>query len=139
MRRRRTLTFIRKGASPMQPPSSRKAGWPKSFATTLRLPIADAITTVLLLTLLSNGVQSESAATIATSPTSCPNELIQNGGFEFVDYPSSTRPRNWNASLWAPFGELIYDNTTRHFGYGSAKITAATANDAWLWQEVTVE
>lgn len=123
----------------MQSVSSRKVGWPKSFAIKLRLPIAAAITTVLLIIFLSAGVQSESGASVGTSPTTCPNQLLQNAGFDVSGYPYSTAPLNWNTSSWNPSAQLFHDNSIRHYGFGSARITAATSNDAWFWQAVTVE
>jgi len=123
----------------MQPPSSRKVNWPKSFATKLGLRLAVAITTALLVTFFSARVQSETGATVGTLPTTCPKQLLQNDGFEVSVYPYGTIPVNWKASSWSPSAQLFHDNTTRYSGLYSARITAATANDAWFWQEVTVE
>jgi hypothetical protein len=101
----------------------------------VRLPLAAAVTAVLFVIFFAAGVQSESGASVGASPTVCPDQLLQNGDFEF----SGATPANWNASLWAPSAQLSSDNTTRHFGYSSARITAATPNDAWWWQEVMVQ
>jgi hypothetical protein len=65
--------------------------------------------------------------------------LLQNDGFELSGYPYSTAPLNWNTNLWSPSAQLFHDNTTRHSGFSSAKITAATPNDAWFSQEATID
>jgi hypothetical protein len=65
--------------------------------------------------------------------------LLQNEGFELSGYPYSTTPLNWKTGLWRPSPQFFHDNTTHHSGFSSARITAETANDAWFWQEVTVE
>ena len=119
--------------------SSRKVDWRKSFATKLHLRLAAAITTVLLVIFFSAGVQSETGATVGTSPTTCPNQLLQNDGFELSGYPYTTAPLNWNMNSWNPSAQLFHDHATRHSGFSSARITAATENDAWFSQEVTVE
>ena len=113
--------------------------WPKFFSTKLGLRLAAAIMTGLLVTFFSAGVQSENVVTVGTSPATCPDQLLQNDGFELSDYPYSTAPLNWTTNLWSPSAQLFHDNTTHHSGFSSARITAATANDAWFSQEVTVE
>lgn len=123
----------------MQSLSSRKAGWPKFCIIKLRLFIAATITTVLLLMIFSAAVQSESGARVETPATTCPDQLLQNGGFELSGYPYSAAPLNWNTGFWNSSAQLVHDNTTHHFGSGSARITAATENDAWFRQDVTVQ
>ena len=123
----------------MQPLLSHQVGRPTFFAAKMRLTLATAITTVLLVIFFSAAVQSEGSADAAASLTTCPTQFLQNGGFELSGYPYSTAPLNWNTSLWSPSAQLFSDNSTRHSGSSSARITAATPNDAWFWQEATVE
>src|SRR5688500_20120811 len=99
----------------MQPLSSHKVGRPKFVATKLHLCLAAAIATVLLVIviLLPTGVQSEKGATVATSQPTCPNQLLQNDGFELSGSPYSTAPLNWNTSLWNPSAQLFHDKIGR--------------------------
>ena len=69
------------------------------FAIKLRLRLAAAIMTGLLVTLFSAGVHSEHLTTVGTSPVTCPNQLLQNNGFELSGYPYTTGPLNWNTNL----------------------------------------
>ena len=83
----------------MQPLLSLKVVRSKLFATKLHLHLAAAITIVLLVIFFSAGVQSESGAGVGTSPTICPNQLLQNGDFELSGYPYSTAPQNCNTRM----------------------------------------
>lgn len=121
----------------MRPLSFHKVSWPKFSA--LRLRLTAVLTIVLSIAFFSAGVQSESGAGVGTSPPICPNQLLQNGDFELSGYPYSTAPQNWNTNSWRPSAQLAHDNTTRHSGISSTRITAATENDAWFSQEVAVE
>ena len=122
----------------MQSLSSRQAGSPKSFTTKLRLPIAAAMTMVFVI-FFSAGVQSESGASVGAASTTCPTQLLQNGGFELSSGLYSSVPLNWNVSQWAPYAQFFHVKAPGHTGAGSIAITAETANDAWFWQEVTVQ
>lgn len=119
----------------MQPLSTHEVSPARFFVAKSHLRLAAAITTVILAIFFSAGLQSETGASAGPS---CPNQLLQNNGFELSTYPSVI-PVNWNTGFWNPSAQFVRDNTIRHSGLSSARIVAATENDAWFAQQVTVE
>jgi hypothetical protein len=107
---------------------SHKVGWPTFVVAKVRLPLAAAITAVLLTISFSPGVQSEGSAVLAPASTICRAEMLNNRSFklpiETLDYrggasagtarfanlrltpiePEGTHPR-WKILV------LIYDKT----------------------------
>lgn len=112
---------------------------PMYFINRFHLRLALAITTALLVIFFSAGLQSESGARVGAASTFCPTQLLQNGGFELpLDNPRAT-PQNWNIGQWRPGSDFSRHESNAHFGTSGISIMAETANDAWFWQQVTVE
>ena len=77
-----------------------KPGEPTSVAARVRLFLVTTITLVLLLIFYSSGAQTESGASVGPAPTTCPEELLKNGGFELpVETPAAV-PLYWASTQW---------------------------------------
>ena len=122
----------------MQRPSFRKVKHPISISGKIWLLPAAAITTLLLLIFFSAGTPSVSA-TNTTTLTTCPVDIIQNGDFEFPGETPGAVPLGWSTGQWLTASKFVREPSTFHSGANSVRITSANANDAWLWQQVTVE
>ena len=115
--------------------SCHKVRQPAFVTTPVRLTLAAAMMAALLIC-SSLGTRS---ASVSSPRATCPSDLISNGGFELpVEYPGSD-PLNWSTSQWQPYSQISRDSDNAHSGAVSLRIKSSTGNDAWLWQEVTVE
>ena len=123
----------------MQPLSFRKVGGPMFVTAKVRLPLAAAVTAVLLVLSFSPAHSEERAAGVDAVPTTCSAQLLKNGGFELPVETPSAGPLNWSTNQWLPIAQFSRDDGNAHSGASSVRITAATVNDAWFLQELTIE
>ena len=124
----------------MQSLSSHKVGWPKFFVTKLRLCLVASITSAVLVICFSSAAETESGAGAVTPPAICPAQMIKNGGFELPLSPAyNPYPLNWNTGQSMPVVHFSRDDRNVRSGSWSVSIQAATINDAWFFQEMTVE
>ena len=114
----------------MRPRASHEVGRPTSVAARIRLPLAAAVTAVLLVISFSVGAQSEGGVGEGTAQTTCPTGLLKNGGFELPVNTPGAGPLNWGTSQWFPSSQFSREEVNAHSGDKSARITAVTANDA---------
>ena len=116
-----------------------KPGEPTSVAAKVRLFLVTTITLVLLLIFYSSGAQTESGASVGPAPTTCPEELLKNGGFELpVETPAAV-PLYWASTQWWSSAHFSRDVGVAHSGASSVRIIAPTPySDSWF-QGVTVE
>jgi hypothetical protein len=121
----------------MQPLLFQKTGRRSLRAAHVCLPLAAAITAVVLFMVSPSGARSESGAGITTAPATC-SALIQNGSFEIPAQTHENHPHNWTTP-WLPDVDLSRDDHNAHSGASSVRISSPFGTDAWFQQEVRVE
>ncbi|HEU4509026.1 MAG TPA: hypothetical protein VFR78_12345, partial [Pyrinomonadaceae bacterium] len=119
----------------MQPLSFDKRGRRSLVATRVCLPLAAAITAVVLFLVSPSGVRSEGGGVTTAAPATC-SALVQNGSFEVESGGNSAY--NWSVPF-IPGVEFSRDENHAHSGTSSGKISSATETDAYFTQEVRVQ
>lgn len=125
----------------MRPQSSQRVGRQTSVAARARAPFVAAVAATLLILSLSFSPGARGGGGgIGTASGPCPEQVLHNGSFEAPAEAPTANPLEWSTNQWLPNAQFSREaGGARPGGRNVAKITAASANDAWFSQEVIVE